>query len=103
LPEKRYVIPYSLDAQNRHYHKVERGKITEFAVQLEILVKGRWKPVVRYDCAHDFAHRDRYNLRGVQKKEDLKMSYKDALTFADDDIDDNWEVYRERFLKGGYA
>jgi len=29
-----------------------------------------------------------------------QMSYEDALTFADDDIDDNWEVYRERFLKG---
>lgn len=59
--------------------------------------------MVRYDCAHDFAHRDRYNLKGERKKEDLQMSYENALTFADDDIDDNWEVYRERFLRGGYA
>ncbi len=96
------MIPYSLDAQKRHYHKTQRGKITEFAVQLEVLVRGEWKPVIRYDCAHDFAHRDLYDLKGEWRKEDLQMSYEDALTFADDDIDDNWEVYRERFLSGGY-
>lgn len=102
MTEKRYLIPYSLDAQKLHYHKTERGRIIEFVVQLEVLVAGKWSTVLRYDCAHDFAHCDRYNLKGVQKKEDLQMSYKDALTFADDNIDDNWEVYREKFLKGGY-
>jgi len=30
------------------------------------------------------------------------MSYEDALTLADDDINENWELYRERFLKGNY-
>jgi hypothetical protein len=28
--------------------------------------------------------------------------YKDALTFADDDINENWEIYRTRFLSGGF-
>jgi hypothetical protein len=27
---------------------------------------------------------------------------KDALTFADDDINENWEIYRTRFLSGGF-
>ena len=26
-----------------------------------------------------------------------------SLTYADDDIDENWEVYREKFLKGRFA
>jgi hypothetical protein len=36
-------------------------------------------------------------------KEDLGMSYEEALTFADDDIDDHGEIYRDHFLKGGYS
>jgi hypothetical protein len=28
------------------------------------------------------------------------MSYEDALTYADEDINENWEIYRHRFLKG---
>jgi hypothetical protein len=28
------------------------------------------------------------------------MNYEDALLFADDDINENWETYKQRFLKG---
>jgi hypothetical protein len=102
LPEKRYLIPYSFDAQKRHYHETQRGKISRFMVQLEVFIQGEWKPVIRYDCAHNYAHCDRFNLRGDQLKEELGMSYEEALTFADDDIDDQWEIYRDRFLQGGH-
>jgi len=71
-------------------------------VQLEVFVQGTWKPVVRYDCAHGYAHCDQFNLRGEQRKEDLQMSYAEALSFADDDLDDHWEEYRERFLRGEF-
>lgn len=37
-----------------------------------------------------------------QRKEDLQMSYAEALSFADDDLDDHWEEYRERFLRGEF-
>jgi len=71
-------------------------------VQLEVEVKGEWKAVVRYDCSHEFTHRDSYNLRGRQRKEELDLTYEEALTFADEDIDENWEEYRSAFLLGGY-
>lgn len=79
MTEKRYVIPYSLDAQKRHYHKTGKGRIIEFVVQLEVLVRGEWKQVVRYDCSHDFVHRDLYNLKGERKKEDLQMKTADRI------------------------
>jgi len=41
-------------------------------------------------------------MKGQCKKIRLYMSYEDALTLADDDINENWELYRERFLKGNY-
>ncbi len=55
-----------------------------------------WKPVIRYDCAHDYAHRDRYNLKGEQRKEELAMSYAEALTFADTDIKKKTKVIVKR-------
>lgn len=102
MSEKRYLIPYSLDAQKRHHHQTQRGKVVRFMVQLEVLVHGEWRPVIRYDCAHGYAHRDRFNLQGEQLKDELRMSYAEALTFGDDDLDDHWAGYREHFLRGGF-
>ena len=50
-------------------------------VQLEVEVEeGVWKPAIRYDCAHDFAHRDRYNLKGDRDKEEIPLSYAESRT-----------------------
>ncbi len=100
MAEKEYIIPYSDDVRKRHYHKTVRGKVEKFVVQLEVKYEGNWKEVVRYDCAHGFTHRDSYNLHGKNKKEELFLNLEDALTLADDDIDDNWETYKQRFLEG---
>ena len=102
MAERLYTIPYSRDARKRHYHKTNRGRVTNFVVQLEVEVGGEWKPVVRYDCTHSFVHRDCYNLSGAQRKEKLDLSYEEALTFADEDIDENWERDQRIFLHGGY-
>ena len=58
--------------------------------------------VIRYDCTHGFAHKDCYNRAGRNRKINLYLDYDDALTLADDDINDNWEIYKDRFLKGGF-
>ena len=73
----------------------------KFVVQLEFEYEGSWREVVRYDCAHGYAHRDSYNLWGKHLKEKLYLTFEDALNLADDDIDDRWEVYKHRFLEGG--
>jgi hypothetical protein len=102
LPEKEYEILLGENARKRHYHSTERGKIIDFMVQLEVNVKGEWKPVIRYDRAHGYAHCDRYNLKGKKEKEEIYLPYEEVLTLADEDIDDNWEIYKLRFLRGGY-
>lgn len=100
MPEKQYLILLDMNARKRHYHQTEGGKITKFVVQLEIKAKDAWKEAVRYDCSHSYAHKDSYNIRGEQRKINLYLDYEDALTFADEDINDNWTIYRERFLRG---
>ena len=102
MPERAYTRALGENVRKRHSHRTERGKVVEFAVQLEVKMDNEWKPVLRYDCAHDFSHIDRYNSRGGQRKEDLRLPYAEALTLADEDINVNWQGYTERFLRGDF-
>ena len=102
MQEKKYLILLDINARKRHYHATEAGKIIKFVVQLELKSGGVWKEVIRYDCAHDYAHKDCYNVKGKCRKINLYLDYEDALTLADDDINENWEIYRERFLRGDF-
>ena len=78
----------------------ERGRILGFAVQLECLFGDQWQPVVCYDTAHDFAHRDVIRPDGTAEKTALSFSdYNQALTFAHEDIKANWQVYRDRYQR----
>jgi hypothetical protein len=100
LKEKEFVVVLGNDSRIRHYHNRIRKEILEFRVQLEIQVKGGWKPIVRYDTAHGFAHRDTYHADGRVGKTPLPFGdCNSLLTFAEDDLHTNWELYRERFLK----
>jgi hypothetical protein len=67
---------------------------------LEICVKSKWYPVVRYDTTHGFAHRDFIHPDGHSEKTPIFVqNYNDALTFAEADLKTNWRIYREQYLK----
>ena len=94
-----YAVPLGSDSRYRHYHSSERGRVVEFCVQYEIYIHGKWCPVVRYDTAHGFAHRDFMDLKGVVSKTPLFTNdYNEALTFAESDIKSNWTIYKLRFI-----
>jgi len=95
-----YVAPLGFDGRRRVRHTRFEGKVTEFMVQYEIFVKGKWYEVVRYDTSHGYAHRDLMHADG--RKEKVEMLFKDlniCLTYAENDLRANWKNYRERFLK----
>ena len=102
MAEKQYLLMLDIDARKRHFHLTKAGMVAEFVVQLEIKTGGIWKEVIRYDCAHDYTHKDCYNIKGQCRKINLYRDYEDALTLADDDINENWEIYREKFLRGDF-
>lgn len=103
MSEKTYTRDLGVGVRKRHYHRTEKGKVINFVVQLEVKIEEKWKPVIRYDCSHNFAHIDRYNINGEKIKEDIYLTYEDSLTLADEDININWEFYKEKFLKGEYS
>lgn len=100
MKEVEFVIPFTRWDRYRHYHLRIKDQIVEFLVQYETFTNGEWFPVVRYDIFHGFAHRDLMNIKGQKRKTPLFIADKnDALTFAENDIKDNWKVYKERFLE----
>ena len=100
MKEVEFTIQLGPDDRLRETHVREKGRILDFAVQYETRWRGKWAPVVRYDTAHGFAHRDLYNVRGKTVKTPLViLSYNQALTFAESDLRANWQLYRERFLR----
>jgi len=95
-----YVVPFGENARKRHYHETVKGKLSAFAVQLEVFVNGRWQVVIRYDSAHGFAHIDRYYLDGRKIKKELRLKLPEDLTLADEDIKENWKIYQQTFVEG---
>ena len=100
----RYVYLLTLNDRKRHEHVTDRGQVIQFVVQYETFVDGEWQSVIRYDTAHGFPHVDRIRADGtVEKIPLLTNDLGEALTFADQDIDENWERYKEAYLKGQYS
>ena len=98
--EVEYIIPLTTDTQLRHIHTHWKNEVTSFTVQLEVYVKNKWQPMVRYDTAHGFTHRDIIHGDGTKEKTPLFISdFKEALTFSDKDLKTNWRIYREQYLK----
>ncbi|MBI2890991.1 MAG: hypothetical protein HYY13_09440 [Nitrospirae bacterium] len=84
----------------RHMHSVEKGRVVSFMLQYERHVRGAWCPVVRYDTAHGYAHKDEYGATGETTKTRLgKMSFDEALTYAEDDLRANWGEYGKAFAE----
>ena len=91
-------LDFDFDTRMRARYRITRGRVNRYIVQLEVRAAGKWRHAVRYDTPHRFAHRDLYRTRGRAVKSDLKMTFEEALTYALDDLRENWESYREQFL-----
>lgn len=95
-----YVVPLGLDGRRRTRHVRTGNTIIEFVVQYEIGVRNKWYAVIRYDTAHGFAHKDMISYRGDVSKERLPFDDLNlALTYAEKDLKENWQKYRNDFLK----
>jgi hypothetical protein len=74
--------------------------LVDIVVQYESFINNKWYPVERYDCSHGFLHRDVMRPNGEKEKQVISIStLKDALNYAEQDIKDRWEFYKERFIK----
>lgn len=79
---------------------IDRGNVTDIVVQYETFLGDQWTPVVRYDCAHGFFHRDILNPTGEKEKQTIVIQeLENALLYAEQDIKDRWKFYKQRYTK----
>jgi hypothetical protein len=81
-------------------YRRRRKRIVQYTVQLEIYRARQWQPVVRYDTAHGFCHRDTIRADGSQEKTPVFIGdANETFTRAIEDMRDNWEAHRARYLR----
>ena len=96
----QFVVPLqgSLADRYRHYHVLERGKITEFSIQYEMETDGVWRAVVRYDTAHGRPHKDVLHPDGSETKEEFPhYTFAEVLALGQNDIRRHWKKYRDQY------
>ena len=80
--------------------KVERGELLDVVYQYESFIKNKWIPIVRYDCFHGFFHKDIMMPNGDKEKHEIIIdNLKSASKYAEQDLKDRWEWYKERYIK----
>jgi len=80
--------------------KNENGELNDVMYQFESFINNNWVAIVRYDCAHGFFHRDIIQPNGDKEKQLIEMdSLKSASKYAEQDLKDRWEWYREQYIK----
>ena len=98
MREVKFRVRFDNDTAARVRFNVGRKQVFAFTVQLECFIEDEWRPIVRYDTAHGFAHRDVLRPGGETEKTRLDaQDYNTALTLAINDLRQNWAKYRLRY------
>jgi hypothetical protein len=107
--DREFTTPLEYRTRRRIGYSHERGAVTRFVVQVEYRVNGEWLEVVRFDHdpesdhTHDVTeegvhmdvYRDGEKIRSEEVFPPMKAS--DALTFAEEHLNQHAERYINRF------
>jgi len=100
--EKCFLLDLPFDKEThvilRNLFRIDKNSVTGFIIQIEIhcTAEGKeiWKPVVRYDHAHGFIHRDMIASDGTKTKHKLgTQDTKDAIVLAIEEIRENLNLW----------
>ena len=98
-PAKSYIRYLTHEDRVRCQIELEKGKVKRFTIQYEIFIQEKWSPVTRFDTFHNAGHRDLVLPDGaVVKKWYLQLDFDEGLNVAYNDIEMNWEKYREWYI-----
>ena len=79
---------------------IDKGELIDVVYQYEAFINNNWVAIVRYDCSHGFFHRDVLNPNGDKEKFEITLDdLKSASKYAEQDLKDRWEWYKERYIK----
>ncbi len=84
----------------RYRFRLKNGEVVDLMIQYECRIGDNWHEVVRYDFAHGFFHRDLISPKGDKMKKEINIdNLKLASVYAEEDLKDRWEWYKNNYLK----
>lgn len=107
--DREFTTPIAYRVRRRIGYSHDRGRVTRFVVQLEYLVDGEWKEMIRFDHDpdSDFGHdvtRNGVHMDVFREGEKIRseevfppMDPTDALTFAEEHLNQHGKQYIERY------
>jgi len=98
--ELNFIFSLSPDLEDRIRISAfkEKKKIIKFVVQYESFIRQKWRPIIRYDTSHGFAHKDIIHPNGKEEKQPLYFpNYTTAFTFAIQDLKISWQWYKNGY------
>ena len=101
MPKREFQIWLAEAVQCVIAFVTNKGDVAGFVVRLRAQVAGNWYDIRRYDTAHGHPHIDVLNWRG-ETVEKIWLPYyniDDALTFAQRDVQLNYQTYIQGFLR----
>jgi hypothetical protein len=94
-----FITVAPLEARIRCAYQRQGKQVYQFTVQIEVMHLENWRPVVRYDNAHGFCHRDTLHPDGTQDKTRVFVGdANETFTYAIEELRANWQAHRARFL-----
>ena len=102
MGEKEFFKSLGTKGTDRLRMKIvtEKGVVVSLLIQYEAFIENKWYALVRYDTAHGFPQRDVMHPNGDQEKFPLAFpDLKTVLQYAEQDIRDRWQWYKERYIK----
>jgi len=98
--KKEFIRPLSDEDRIRENFSIDKGKIKRIVVQYESYIHNKWIPIIRFDTAHNFFHKDIINPDTTKNKIEItSFNLNDALTFAELDLKNNWQRYKAQYLE----
>lgn len=101
MKQVEYEYYLSEEDRLRVEFSTERGKVTQFMIQYEANLGGKWQPLIRYDTAHGEVHRHIFVIGKEAVRQVLKgRTPEDALIQARLDLRRRWQRVREEYERG---
>ena len=100
MKEKEFIRYIADTDRIRQKIYLEKGKVNKFVVQYESFLQDIWQPIIRYDTAHGYFHKDILYPDGSKVQRNIEcFTLNDALTFAEQDIIRNWTRYKDNYIE----
>lgn len=101
MVQKEYIRRLTDKDRVRCEIAISKGEVVKFLVQYEAFINNKWQAIARYDTKHDYVHLDLISQDGSTKKKWFyHMGFNEGLNYAYEDIGDNWEMYKEKYIIG---